>query len=88
MIMVNGDRKTALECKEGDASYVEAACAMKELKYYTSNVDPADMTPLKNPTTDADPPLKFQSAKDTKEVEFMPRDSSKTFTIGADMDPK
>jgi hypothetical protein len=87
-ITVNGDRKTTLECEEGDAAYAEAACAMKELKYYTSNVDPADMTPLKKPTTDADPPLKFQSAKDTKEVEFTPGDSSKTFTIGADMDTK
>jgi hypothetical protein len=87
-ITVDGDRKVALECEEGVAAYAEVACTTEELKYYTSNVDPADMMPLKKPTTDADPPLKFQFAKDTKEVEFTPGDSSKTFTTGADMDPK
>jgi hypothetical protein len=87
-ITVNGSQKIALECEEGDAAYAEAACATEELKYYTSNVDPADMTPLKKPTTEVEPPLKFQSARDTKEVEFTPGDSSKKFTIRADMDPK
>lgn len=60
----------------------------EELKFYTNNVDPADMTLLKKPTTEADPPLKFKSAKDTKGIEFVLGDSSKKFTIGADMDPK
>jgi hypothetical protein len=87
-ITVNGDREIALECEEGDVVYAETACAAEELKYYTINVDPADMTPLKKPTTEADPPLKFKSAKDTKDIEFIPGDPSKTFTIGADMDPK
>jgi hypothetical protein len=60
----------------------------RKLAEHRLNVDPSDMTPLKKPTIDAYPLLKFQSAKDTKEVEFMPGDSSKMFTIGADMDPK
>jgi hypothetical protein len=58
------------------------------LKFYTANVDPADMTPLKKPTTESDPPLKFKSAEDTKQVEFVPGDPSQKFTIGANMDPK
>jgi hypothetical protein len=64
-ITVHGNRKLALECEEGDAAYTESACSTKELKYYKDNVDPAIMTPLKKPTTETDPPLKFKSAKDT-----------------------
>jgi hypothetical protein len=87
-ITVNGDQKITLECEEGDAAYAETACAAEELKFYTANVDPADMTPLKKPTTESDPPLKFKSAEDTKQVEFVPGDPSQKFTIGTGMDPK
>ena len=44
-IMVDGNRKIALECEEGDAAYAESTCAMEELKFYKDNVDPTDMTP-------------------------------------------
>ena len=54
-ITVHGSRKIALECEEGDAAYAESVCATEELKYYKDNVDPADMTPLKKPTTKHDP---------------------------------
>ena len=47
----------------------------------------ADMTPLKKPTTKHDPLLKFKSAYDTKLVDFVPGDSSKQFSISANMDP-
>ncbi|XP_040249514.1 uncharacterized protein [Aegilops tauschii subsp. strangulata] len=87
-ITVHGDRKVALECEEGDAAYAELACATEELKYYKENVNPADMTPLKKPTIDSGPPLKFKSAKDTQQVDFFPGDSSQQFTIGTGMDPK
>jgi hypothetical protein len=59
-ITVDGNRKIARECEEGVAAYAESACAAKELKFYKSNVDPADMTPLKKPTTESDPPHKFK----------------------------
>jgi hypothetical protein len=62
----HGNRKLALECEEGDAAYAESACAIEELKFYKDNVDPADMTPLKKPSTEQDPLLKFKSADDTK----------------------
>ena len=48
-----------MECEEGDAAYAESVCAT-ELKYYKNNVDPADMTPLKKPTTEHDPALEFK----------------------------
>ena len=87
-ITVHGSRKIALECEEGDAAYAKSVCAIEELKFYKDNVDPADMTPLKKPTTGKDPLLKFQSAKDTKQVDFVPGDSSQQFTIIAGLDPK
>ncbi|KAI4971341.1 hypothetical protein ZWY2020_002255 [Hordeum vulgare] len=82
------DRRIAKECEEGDAAYAEVACAAEELKYHRANVDAADMTPLKKPTTDAEPPLKFKPTEDTKTVDFVPGDSSKQFTIGTGLDPK
>ena len=53
-------------------AYAKSACATKELKLYKDNVDRADMTPVKKPTTESDPLLKFKSAKDTKQVDFTP----------------
>nr|XP_040258264.1 uncharacterized protein LOC120975660 [Aegilops tauschii subsp. strangulata] len=87
-ITVHGNRKLALECEEGDTAYAESACAAEEVKYYKNNVDPADMTPLKKPTTETEPPLKFKSAKDTQQVDFIPGDSSQQFTLGTGMGPK
>ena len=87
-IIVHGNRKIALECEESDVAYAESVCATEELKFYKDNVDPADMTPLKKPTTEHDPLLKFKSADDTKLVHFVPGDSSKQFDISANLDPK
>ena len=87
-ITIHGDRKVALECEEGDASYAELACATEELKFYKDNVDPDDMTPLKKPSAEQDPLLKFKSADDTKQVYFVPGDSSQQFIVGANMVPK
>ena len=87
-ITVHGSRKIALECEEGDAAYAESVCATEELKFYKDNVDPADMTSLKKPTTKHDLMLKFKSADDTKTVDFVPGDSSKQFIISANLDPK
>ena len=87
-ITIHGNRKIALECEEGDAAYVETACTVEELKFYKDNVDSADMTPLENPPAEHDPLLKFKSADDTKLVDFVPGDSSKLFSISANMDPK
>ena len=87
-IIVHGDRKITMECEEGDAAYAEYVYAMKELKFYKDNVDPADMTSLKKPTTERESEMKFKSAKDTKMVYFVPGESSKQFSISANLDPK
>ena len=62
-ITVHGSQKIALECEEGDAAYVELVCATEELNFYKDNVDPADMTSLKKPSTEHDLALKFKSAE-------------------------
>ena len=85
---MHGSRKIALECEEGDAAYAESVCATKELKFYKDNVDPADMTSLKKPTTEHDLALKSKSAADTKAVDFVPGDSSQQFSISANLDLK
>ena len=46
------------------------------------------MTPLKKPTTEHDPTLKFKPANETKLVDFVPGDSSKQFSISTNLDPK
>ena len=58
-------------------AYAESVCAIEELKFYKDNVDPADMMPLKKPTTENEPLMKFKSADDTKMVDFVPGNSSK-----------
>ena len=58
------------------------------MKLYKDNVDPADMTSLKKPTTEHVPVLKFKPADDTKIVDFFPGDSSKQFSISANLDQK
>ena len=87
-ITVHGSRSVALECEEGDAAYAESVCATEELKFYKDNVDSTDMTSLKKPTTKHDCLLKFKSTDDTKLVDFVPGDSSKQFSISANLDPK
>ena len=87
-ITVHGSRKIALECEEGDAAYAESVCATEELKFYKEQVDPVDMTSLKKPTAEYDPALKFKLATDTKMVDLVPGDSSKQFSISANLDPK
>ena len=87
-ITVHGNIKIALECEVGDAANAESAYATEELKFYKDNVDSADMTPLKKPTKEQDPLLKFKSVDDTKPVDFVPGDSSMQFSISANLDPK
>ena len=87
-ITVHGSRKVALKCEEGDAAYAESVYAAEELKFYQDNLDPEDMTSLKKPTTEHDPTMKFKSAAETKLVDFTPGDSSKQFSISANLDPK
>ena len=87
-ITVHGSRKIALDYEEGDAAYAESVCATEELMFYKDNVDPADMTSLKKPTTEHDPTLHFKPADDTKLVDFIPGDSSKQFSISTNLDPK
>ena len=46
------------------------------------------MTSLKKPTMEHDSAMKFKSAAETKLVDFTPGNSSKQFSISANLDPK
>ena len=81
-------RHASRQVELGRVSHAESVCATEELKFYKDNVDPADMTPLKKPTTEHDPTLKFKPADETKLVDFVPGNSSKQFSISTNLDPK
>ena len=87
IITVHGNIQIAAECEEGDAAMAEHACAKEELKNYRANLDPADNTVLKRPTTEDDR-AKFKSAQDTKMIDFVEGDSSKEFSIGSNLTDK
>ena len=82
VITVNGSKQMALECEQGDAAMAETACAQLELKFYKAR----NNTVLKKPATEEK--MKFKSAQDTKQVDFVPGDSSKQFTIGPHLSDK
>ena len=42
----------AMQCDNGDAALAEKACAAEELKFYKSQVDPADRTVLQRTTAE------------------------------------
>ena len=86
VITINGSRDMAAECDNGDAALAERACAKEELRYYTSQVDPADRTVLQRTT--AEEKEKFKPAQDTKMVDFTPGDSSKQFAVGSNLTDK
>jgi hypothetical protein len=87
IITVHGNKEIATQCDEGDAALAEQVCAKEELKAYRSNLDPADNTALKKPTTEDDR-AKFKAAQDTKMVDFTPGDSSQQFAIGTNLTDK
>ena len=86
IITVDESREIASSCEKEDAAYVEQACAQLGLEIYKERVDPADPTLLKKLTPDSNP--KFESAEDTKKVNFVSGDSSKQFIIGTGLPDK
>ena len=86
VITVNGSRQMSLEYEQEDAAMAETACAGEELKFYKAHVDPEDNTVLKKSAIEEK--MKFKSAQDIKQVDFVPSDSSKQFTVGAHLSDK
>ena len=48
----------------------ETACAQEELMFYKAHVDPEDNLVIKKSATEEK--MKFKSAQDTKQVDFVP----------------
>src|ERR1043165_1366261 len=85
-ITVEGSRARAMECDQQHVKIAESMCAKEDLSAYKEKVDPTESTILKKPTPDNNP--KFQPAEDTKKVDFVPRDSTQQFIIGAGLSDK
>ena len=60
-ITVEGSKAMAIECNRGDAIMEDQACSEEELKYYKSQVDPADKHVLDKPAHEEEK-KKFKSA--------------------------
>ena len=86
LITVERSRSRATECDQQHVKIAESTCAKEDLSAYKEKVDPADSTILKKPTPNNNP--KFQSAQDTKKVDFVPRDSTQQFIIEAGLSDK
>ena len=86
VITIHGSREMAMQCDNGDAALAEKVCATEELKFYKSQVDPADRTVLQRTT--AKDKETFKPAQNTKMVDFTPGDSSRQFAIGTNLTDK
>jgi hypothetical protein len=84
-ITIRGRFRKAQEC-EGEATFAESVLYGEELKEIWSKTDPSDMLPTKEQVSASTPT--FKAADATKAVELVVGDSSKTTTIGANMDSK
>ena len=84
-ITISGDIDKAIECEKGNAVFAELVIASEELERLKLQVDPNDTTMLMKPMLDARD--KFQAAQETKRISLVEGNSSKTATIGANMDP-
>ena len=85
-ITVHGNYRKAQECEEGEAAFAESVLNAEELADMRNKLDPAEMPASKKQISDQNP--SFKAAGETKKVELIDGDSSKTTTIGAAMDPK
>ena len=85
-ITVQDNYRKAQECEEGEAAFAESVLNSEELRDMRSQVDPAEMPALKKQISDQNP--SFKAAEETKKVELVDGDASKTTTIGAAMDQK
>jgi hypothetical protein len=85
-ITIHGNYMKAQECEEVEAAFAESVLNAEELTDLRNKVDPAEISASKKQISDQNP--SFKAADETKKVELIDGDSSKTTTIGAAMDPK
>jgi hypothetical protein len=83
---IYGSFRKAKECEEGEAAFVEVVLFDEELKEIHAAMDPAEM-PASKEEVSASPPI-FKPTVDTKKVELVTGDATKTTSIRTNMSPK
>src|SRR4051812_47106548 len=86
VITISGSFTKARDCKIGEAAYAEVVLYIKEFKDIQIKVDSSEMPVLKKQISDSTPA--FKAAIETKPVELVVGDASKTVAIGTNLDPK
>jgi hypothetical protein len=86
IITVYGSFRKAKEWEDGEAAFEEAVFFGEEFKEIHAATDPAEMQASKQEVS-AFPPT-FKPTVDTKQVELVAGDATKTTSIGTNLSPK
>jgi hypothetical protein len=86
IITVFGSFRKAKECEEGEDAFTEAVFFSEEFKEIHAAIDPAEMLASKQEVS-ASPPT-FKPTVDTKQVELVAGDATKTTSVGTNLSPK
>jgi hypothetical protein len=86
IITVYGSFRKAKECEEGEAAFTKAVFFGEEFKEIHAAMDLTEM-PASKQEVSASPPT-FKPIVDTKQVELVAGDATKTTSIGTNLSPK
>jgi hypothetical protein len=86
VITVKGDYRKAHECEHGNAAFAESVLYAKEFQQIKRDLDPKEMPALKKPSLKDD--IAFTPSEETKQIQLVDGEASKTATIGAALDKK
>jgi hypothetical protein len=86
IITIYGSFRKAKECEKGEAAFTKAVFFGEEFKEIHATMDPAEMLASKQEVS-VSPPT-FKPTVDTKLVELVAGDATKTTSIGTNLSPK
>jgi hypothetical protein len=86
IITIYGSFRKAKECEEGEAAFAEVVFFGEEFKEIHAATDPAEMQPSKQEVSASLPT--FKPTVDTKQVELVAGNATKTTAIGTNLSPK
>ena len=84
--MSSGSFTKARDCEINEAAIAEAVLYSEEFKVIQSKVDASEMSATKKQISDSTPA--FKATIETKPVELVVCDASRTTAIGTNLDPK
>jgi hypothetical protein len=85
-LTIYGSFRKAKECEEGEAAFVVVVLFGEELKEIHAAMDPAEMPASKEEVSTSPP--SFKPTVDTKQVELVAGDATKTISIRTNLSPK